>query len=618
MPNITFLESGTDATGDFAFFTSTSGTVATDATVYKTGTRSIKCSTGSPAATALAARTGVCSDAGTRISVWVRLDTIPASTGGFFHISDASGNSVIIGFSVLSSGKIRMSAIGAVNKDSTATVSANTWFRLSCAYTITNSTTYRADFFIDGVLQGSATTGTLSLTGTGSIKPRTSTDFGANANAWFDNIYVDDGADYSDPGDIRVTAKRPAANNTNNFDTAIGANPANRWTNVNEVPLSTTNGWRHNATTDVQENYTLETAAVGDVNIAAYPRIGTTAWIWAKGTAGGAGTPKIMANGSESAITLTSAGKLFTVITTTTAYPNNAAGIGMRSTNNADDTFLYECGTLIAYTNLAAISGSVASVTSSSTTPNLALKASGSCVSASAITGSNKSGLRTSGSCVSTSSSAGTNKVGLRETGALTSASTISGSDRAGFSQSGACSAAASSATSVRLDLLWSGSAASTTDAGASSRIGLRFSADSASDTTVDASKRLGLLITGDTSADATAESAARLALYVDGIVTVIDIGAGIEDSGAAVTGDCVVVAIAEATSIVSLRFGGVVVVTTEAEANELQAKKMQGGRRSRFQQPYIEQPVPSYKGDDEEAIMLLAAAFSEIVICQN
>ena len=349
MPNITFLESGTDATGDFSFFSSTTGTIATDATVSKTGSRSIKCSTGSPAATALATRTGVCSDAGTRISVWVRLDTIPASTGGFFHISDASGNSVIIGFSVLSSGKIRMSAIGAVNKDSTATVSANTWFRLSCAYTITNSTTYRADFFIDGVLQGSATTGTLSLTGTGSIKPRTSTDFGANANAWFDNIYVDDGSDYSDPGDIRVTAKRPAANNTNNFDTAIGASPANRWTNVNEVPLSVTNGWRQAATSNTQENYKLEAPNVGDVDVSKSKIIGRTAWIWAKGTAGGAGTPQIMDNGTESAITLTNVGKLFRVISTSNIYPFNNEGIGMRATNNADDTFLYECGTLIAF-----------------------------------------------------------------------------------------------------------------------------------------------------------------------------------------------------------------------------------------------------------------------------
>ena len=234
MPNITFIESGTDATGDFSFFTSTSGTVASDSTVSKTGSRSSKCSTGSPAANALFDITSVAADAGTRCSVWVRFDTIPASTGTFLHVVNSANTSVIFAFLLRSSGKVNCSPVGAIGKDGTTVLSTNTWYRLSFAYTITNSTTYRIDFYIDGVSQGTCSTGTLSSTGTARIKFRANTDFGTNANAWFDNIYVDDGSDYSDPGDIRVTANRPAANNTNNFDTAIGASPANRWTRSEE------------------------------------------------------------------------------------------------------------------------------------------------------------------------------------------------------------------------------------------------------------------------------------------------------------------------------------------------------------------------------------------------
>jgi len=56
-----------------------------------------------------------------------------------------------------------------------------------------------------------------------------------------------------------------------------------------------------------------------------------------------------MDNGSESAITLTTAPALYTLLTASASYPSNAAGIGIRSSTTAN-TFLYECGTLIAYT----------------------------------------------------------------------------------------------------------------------------------------------------------------------------------------------------------------------------------------------------------------------------
>ena len=167
-----------------------------------------------------------------------RFDTIPGSKTPFIHIVNAANNVAIIGAQITTSGKIATFSGGASEVTGTSTLSVNTWYRISLSYTITNSTTYTIKTYVDGNLDSTlSNTGTLSSTGTDRLKLRANTGFGNNANCWFDNVYVDNRSDLTDCGDIRVTAKRPAANNTNNFDTAIGASPANRWTNVNEVPL---------------------------------------------------------------------------------------------------------------------------------------------------------------------------------------------------------------------------------------------------------------------------------------------------------------------------------------------------------------------------------------------
>ena len=63
-----------------------------------------------------------------------------------------------------------------------------------------------------------------------------------------------------------------------------------------------------------------------------------------------AGTPGITDNGTTTSITLATTSALYTVVTDSTAYPSNVAGIGMQSAGvNADATDLFECGTLIAY-----------------------------------------------------------------------------------------------------------------------------------------------------------------------------------------------------------------------------------------------------------------------------
>jgi hypothetical protein len=68
------------------------------------------------------------------------------------------------------------------------------------------------------------------------------------------------------------------------------------------------------------------------------------------GVKSAAGTPKLMDNGSESAVTLSTTAGIFSLLTTASSYPSNAAGIGMRSSGaGAVDTYFYEGGTMIAY-----------------------------------------------------------------------------------------------------------------------------------------------------------------------------------------------------------------------------------------------------------------------------
>lgn len=96
-----------------------------------------------------------------------------------------------------------------------------------------------------------------------------------------------------------------------------------------------------NATTGIASGYTGNANSTDIVSvIAAY-----------KAVAGGTspGDPKIMVNGTETSVALTTSNALYSQITDSASYPSNAAGIGMRSNGTTADTYLYECGVIVAY-----------------------------------------------------------------------------------------------------------------------------------------------------------------------------------------------------------------------------------------------------------------------------
>jgi hypothetical protein len=166
---------------------------------------------------------------------------------------------------------------------------------------------------------------------------------GANKVCWFDQIYIDDVDDLTDPGPIYMTAKLPAAVNVDDFDTTGGTGA------VNERPVNLSNYRQQAGVSQVYQNYTLQAAEVGDVDISDETFIGYMGWAIAKkgsGTGSGVG---LTVNGVTTGIDLTTSPALVKAAVLSEDYPSDAAGIGLRSIDGDADTFLYECGAIIAY-----------------------------------------------------------------------------------------------------------------------------------------------------------------------------------------------------------------------------------------------------------------------------
>src|SRR6185295_16060543 len=90
-------------------------------------------------------------------------------------------------------------------------------------------------------------------------------------------------------------------------------------------------------------------ASAGDVDITGASVVGYMGWLWSK-QAAVSGTPKLTLNGVDYASTQTTSPAIHRQCVTTTSYPSDAAAIGMVSGGTADDTFLYECGVVVAFT----------------------------------------------------------------------------------------------------------------------------------------------------------------------------------------------------------------------------------------------------------------------------
>ena len=327
-------------TGDAGtqFWNTVSGSVTYDTTQTKSGRGSWQVI----GASKYLSKNNILNDAGRRITLYVRFDTLPNSDTAFFEIDNGS-----------SAVRVRIRATGVLHLwDSTgafqigsngSTLSAGVWYRISLSYTITSTTVNEFRLFLNGTLDISVSNATINLTGTVGLKAGLITGDGTVVFN-FHHVYVDDSAALTDTGDIRITAKLPNAVVHDNFDTASDV------ANVNDRPIDTTTPDRHNASTQVHQDYDIQTAADGDVNISGNTLVAFDYWVWAADGSGPNGTPKIVTRAdTETAVSLASAYSLFNVLEDSATYPSAGASvIGMESTGANADTLFGEAGVLVA------------------------------------------------------------------------------------------------------------------------------------------------------------------------------------------------------------------------------------------------------------------------------
>lgn len=349
----TFLEPGGDAdfqaaSGAVSFWSGRNGTpiVATDF-VHGGHVKSLKYGTNGFFAVQ---RSGVVSDAGTRISIYFFIHTLPTATAALFTVGSGATQEVAV--KITSGGVLQLFEKTVQIGTNGSTLSTGIWYRISLAYTVSSTTVNNFRLFKNGTLDISVTNATITNTGITLFV----VGFGTS-DATFDlrssDHYVDNSSSLTDTGNIWVTAKRPFSNGTTNgFTTQIGSGGSGYGTGhapqVNERPLSTTNGWSIiNAGSVTTEEYTIEDVASGDIDIMSATIVDYTGWVCASSVT--SETASIIVAGSTSNISLTSTATIFTKIAGSSTYPAGGTDIGVVTSATITTVGLYECGILVAF-----------------------------------------------------------------------------------------------------------------------------------------------------------------------------------------------------------------------------------------------------------------------------
>lgn len=221
----------------------------------------------------------------------------------------------------------------------------NTWHRISFSYVHHAVDDLDINIYVNGIQE-------LSIVGAAT----NNTDFtkweygwvispGVDHVCWIDQLYIDDGDDLSDPGNKLMTAKLPASVSDNEWNVTGGTGA------VDERPLSETNHRKETRTGNFRQTYTLQTAAVGDVDISSETLVGYMGWVWAKMQSAGEDCSLVVNGNDIFTLALLTTSSLVKHPVTSSAYPSNAAGIGMLTDEDTGgvDVTLYECGAIVAY-----------------------------------------------------------------------------------------------------------------------------------------------------------------------------------------------------------------------------------------------------------------------------
>lgn len=375
----TFLEPGSDASFNVAvtglnggFWDSVNASpVSSTDFVHGGHQRSIKCLSG-VSTNCIMAKFAVLADAGSRISFYFLFNTIP---NGDLKINpveiDTNGGATCFGITLRTTGKLAIyDKSNVVQATGNTVLSINTWYRISVTYTITNGTTNSMTVYLNGVSEVTASNISVTTASGASYFGFSETVYGATGvNMYYSDFYIDNQSS-GDPGNIWVTAKRPNANGTTNgFTTQIGSGGSGYGTGhspqVNERPLSNVNGWSMaGAGSAVTEEYNIESASTGDINISTATIVDYIGWVDAKSALSETGS--IIVNGISSNIALGSE-QVFIKVAGSTTYPSGTgADIGIITSTTVTTVSLYECGVLVAYIPVV-----VATITPTATLPLL-------------------------------------------------------------------------------------------------------------------------------------------------------------------------------------------------------------------------------------------------------
>lgn len=274
-----------------------------------------------------------------------------------FLAGQETGGGSILRLYVLPAGSgmvLRLKDAGDFTFDGITVIPPNEWHRIALCFNQNDVDNLDVKLHVDAVeelsLVGRGTSGS-GVGGWPDLVNGWIAQPGANQVCWVDQIYIDDVSDLSDPRSVNgkpiwMTAKLPATVNQNNFDTTGGTGA------VNERPVNLANYRQQAGASQQFQNYTLQAADVGDVDLTGKTLIDTMGWVIAKrGSGPGSTGAGITVNGVHTNITLSAVGAgLHKAMVGSSSYPSNAAGIGLRSiTTGGADAFLYECGAVIAY-----------------------------------------------------------------------------------------------------------------------------------------------------------------------------------------------------------------------------------------------------------------------------
>lgn len=367
MANVVFLESGTSASQTTAFYSSFSATVPTSVTTPTfSGPRSLACDSTGSNTTCVALRTGVMADAGRRVSVYFRVSALPGTNANFISAVDSGNTTTIWRLQLQTNGKLRF--VGTGNGTSGNTVlSANNWYRVVVANTITDSTHNSFKCWLQDVQAGGAipaaaelteTNLTLAAAGQSRLQLGWTTAPGASIVVYFQHVYVDDGTDLADPASSGPPSNAPLLV-TNKFANASAvyasnANYATRGTGaINEQPISTTNGQNITNNTATGEYSTaIQAADLGDADVIGATLIGSMGWLFCSGIS----TDQIVLlnTAATPTVAITSSSTVVFAPNTSSSYPQDSANrsIGIkRPTGNSTDSIYGDGGILIAYTS---------------------------------------------------------------------------------------------------------------------------------------------------------------------------------------------------------------------------------------------------------------------------